>query len=518
MAIQRKSNKPKMPIAKKRTYSSREAENDTLRMDTISLEKMDDIIMPNRLGVAAVDWSKTMVVEQEVMGREISEEEKEITPLNHERRASDPLKIYFKDIGTFPLLSRDEELRIAKRIEEGDLEAMEALVETTIGIEEIIALGRRIKSGEIRIKKVIKDIDEEAGDFEEGVQREKTLALVDRVTSLYDQIKGLREFLKIERDEKKKDRVKEKIKKNKWEILELLKKLRFEKRQMENIIDKVRGLAERTENGRIMSDGEIVVSGDEDLKAILRRIEIGREKSKNAKRDFIKANLRLVISIANKYRGRGLQVSDLIQEGNIGLIKAVDKFDYRKGYKFSTYAIWWIRQEIIRAIANQAKTIRIPVHMIDLVNRVSRTYRYLFQEKGRKPNPEEIAEKMLLPLEKVKQVLNMVKEPISLETPIGDEDSHLGNFVEDHRVTSPVDVAIKQNLEEHTRDALAVLTPREEKILKMRFGIGQMCNHTLEEVGGEFSVSRERIRQIEARALEKLRHSRKTRVLKVLVG
>lgn len=518
MPTQRKGNKSKMSIEKKWIYSSREAGNDALRIDTISIEQTADMMVPDRMDMSMVDASKVKVGDQEVAENEMPQEEEEIGPPEHEARIGDLLRIYFKDMGAIPLLSRDEEVRIAKRIEEGDLEAMDASVETSIGIEEIIALGRRIKSGEIRLKEVIRDIDEEAGAFKEGIQREKILALIDRVTTVYDQIKRLREFLKIERDEKKKDRVMEKIKRNKREILELLKKLRFEKRQMENIIAKVRGLAERTENGRIMSDGEIGVSGDEDLKAILRRIEIGREKSKNAKRDFIKANLRLVISIANKYRGRGLQVSDLIQEGNIGLIKAVDKFDYRKGYKFSTYAIWWIRQEIIRAIANQAKTIRIPVHMIDLVNRVLHTYRYLFQEKGRRPNPEEIAEKMLLPLEKVKQAINMVKEPISLETPIGDADSHLGNFVEDHRVTSPVDVAIKQNLEEHTRDALALLTPTEEKILKMRFGIGQISNHTLEEVGREFSVSRERIRQIEARALKKLRRSRKSRVLKVLVG
>jgi RNA polymerase primary sigma factor len=251
------------------------------------------------------------------------------------------------------------------------------------------------------------------------------------------------------------------------------------------------------------------------LRATLKKVEGSLEKANMAKSDLIKANLRLVVSIAKKYTNRGLQFLDLIQEGNIGLMKAVDKFEYQRGYKFSTYATWWIRQAITRAIADQARTIRIPVHMIETINKLIRTSRYLVQEHGREPTPEEIAEKMEFPLEKVRRVLKIAKEPISLETPIGEEeDSHLGDFIEDKKVLSPGDAVVHFGLSEQTRKVLMTLTPREEKVLRMRFGIGEKADHTLEEVGRDFSVTRERIRQIEAKALRKLRHPSRSKKLK----
>ncbi|MBW1705446.1 MAG: RNA polymerase sigma factor RpoD [Deltaproteobacteria bacterium] len=492
-------------------------------------------------------------------------------------RVSDPVKMYLKEMGCISLLSREGEVEIAKRIEAGEDNALAALLDSCVGIEHIIELGEELKNSEIKLKEVINDLEDDDSYMHLGERKESLIILIERIAELHEGIcHKRRDVSKRGCSETKKKKLRAQIKKDQAKIKALVNSFSLEKNQLELMVERFRDLMDDIEKaekdiaecmlqagGRPISYvkkcyARIPKSAQDDqvispigltkselialksrvdnaqkvikhlkertnmtprqLNAILRKIEGSVEKAKMAKSELIQANLRLVVSIAKKYTNRGLQFLDLIQEGNIGLMKAVDKFEYQRGYKFSTYATWWIRQAITRAIADQARTIRIPVHMIETINKLIRTSRYLVQEHGREPTPEEIAGKMEFPLEKVRKVLKIAKEPISLETPIGEEeDSHLGDFIEDKKVLSPGDAVVNFGLSEQTRRVLRTLTPREEKVLRMRFGIGEKADHTLEEVGRDFSVTRERIRQIEAKALRKLRHPSRSRKLKSFV-
>ena len=490
---------------------------------------------------------------------------------------TDPVKMYLREMGLVTLLSREGEVVIAKEIEAGEQEILKALIDTTIGVECILELGRKIENGELRPRRVLRDVREiEEGDayVEEAIQIENYLNTVHLIKAIDDENRVYREKLfSFDPDLDEKRRIRRCISRRNNKIFDLLKDWRFEIGVLDKIDKLIREQIQWMDsmNRMILMCADIVnasiteirsnlktkskfvkwlssrcdLSKDEililfkdlkniqdqlagreyaikaknrTLKRIVSNIEEGRFRAKLAKSELTKANLRLVVSIAKKYTNRGLQFLDLIQEGNVGLMKAVDKFEYRRGYKFSTYATWWIRQAITRAIADQARTIRIPVHMIETINKLIRTSRYLVQELGREPTPEEIAEKMEIPLFKVRKVLKIAREPISLETPIGEEeDSHLGDFIEDKKFMLPSDAAVSLNLAEQTRKVLATLTPREEKVLRMRFGIGEKADHTLEEVGQDFAVTRERIRQIEAKALRKLRHPTRSRKLKSFI-
>jgi len=484
---------------------------------------------------------------------------------------TDPVKMYLREMGLVTLLSREGEVEIAKKIEAGEQAVLRALLESTVGVESIIALGGDIEEGALRPKYVLRDIDEGDTYADEIVQTERFLDTIRAIKEFHEENKAFREKLFTQKlDSDKRRKIKRSIARRATKIFELLKDWRLESSVIDDIESKIwhqigwfdakirrtgdiadildasnkellnnlnsktkflkwaggRSKVSRDELGTLY--GELKKNQDEinvkeveiktdirSLNKIMTNVDEGRFRAKLAKSELTKANLRLVVSIAKKYTNRGLQFLDLIQEGNIGLMKAVDKFEYRRGYKFSTYATWWIRQAITRAIADQARTIRIPVHMIETINKLIRTSRYLVQEQGREPTPEEIAEKMEIPLEKVRKVLKIAREPISLETPIGEEeDSHLGDFIEDKKFMLPSDAAVNMNLAEQTRKVLATLTPREEKVLRMRFGIGEKADHTLEEVGQDFAVTRERIRQIEAKALRKLRHPTRSRKLK----